>query len=92
MDEALLSEAIHHGFLFRKRSLGGEQDGTEPDNGRQKDAQTKLVHLNHRTLLNREEVKLYLFQQVESTLRWLHLTPRRKGFDVSPFLSLCECV
>lgn len=32
VDEALLSEAIHHGFLFRKLTLGGEHDGTEePD-------------------------------------------------------------
>lgn len=48
MDEALLSVAIHHGFLFRKLALGGENDRTEADNGRQRDTQTKLFpsHLN----------------------------------------------
>lgn len=38
MDESVLSEAIHHGFLFRELILGGERDRAEPDNGRQKDA------------------------------------------------------
>lgn len=36
MDEALLSEAIHHGFLFRKLTRGGDYDRTEPDYGRRK--------------------------------------------------------
>lgn len=31
MDEGLLSEAIHHGFLFRKLGLGGGHDRTKPD-------------------------------------------------------------
>lgn len=42
MDEALLSEAIHHGFLFRKRTVGGERDRIEPDTGRQKDTNKAL--------------------------------------------------
>lgn len=42
MDEAVLSDAIHHGFLFKALTLGGEHVGTETDYRRQKDAQTDL--------------------------------------------------
>lgn len=42
MDEALLSEAIYHGFLFRKLTLGGEYDGTMPDYSRQIDKNKAL--------------------------------------------------
>lgn len=41
MDEVFLSEAIHHGFLFRKLTLGGEHDRTESDKSRQKDTVNK---------------------------------------------------
>lgn len=67
MDEALLSEAIHHGFLFRKLTLGGEHDGTEPDYDRQKDTKHFPSHLNYRALLwkktfyNLNDCKIQLF-------------------------------
>lgn len=31
MDEAVLSDTIHHGFLFKALNLGGEHVGTETD-------------------------------------------------------------
>lgn len=63
VDEALVSEAIHHGFLFRKLSMGGGPDRTEPEHCWKKCTQTKLIvsNPNHRIKLwkNAEENNLF---------------------------------
>lgn len=44
MDEAILSEAIHHGFLFRELAVGGVHDRPEQDNSR-RDTQTQQSNI-----------------------------------------------
>lgn len=46
VDEALLSEAIHHGFLFRKLTLGGEHDGAEEPDYRKTQRHKRLLSVS----------------------------------------------
>lgn len=46
VDEAFLSEAIHHGFLFRKLTLGGEHDGTEEPDYRKTQRHKQLLSVS----------------------------------------------
>lgn len=53
MNEGFLSEAIHHGFLFRKLALGGEHCRTQPDNVRQTDKQEGSLIFTIRALVQK---------------------------------------